>query len=287
MPRLDHTLAVLAALSLLGGCSGGHGSESPGDGGDLDGGPVPSTMVGFSPADLTTAVGPDSALSVLLTDRGGALPPLDELERAVELVSVDGASVAGDVTAGPSTEAHAAELRYRAVEPLADGWYELRFADRFDEPFFVDGRVGVELEPSLFVARLRVGSQPFLRAVTLCLAGGERPPMVHLEFSESVVSTDGEDAALLNDDGTLACALGVEAASAYPGVECRALDPGGLTLELPSTIESLTGVALQRGPDGAAPPPQYRVDASSSGPTGCARFPVVPEESLAPATATH
>lgn len=282
------SLAVLTSLRLLTACSGeGEGEGDPGEDGG-GGGPVPSTIVGFSPVDLTTDVDAAAELTVLLTNAGASLPPLEELEEVVELVSVEGTAVAGEVTSGPSTEVHAAELRFRAAEPLADGWYELRFTDRFEEQFRVDDRVAAELQPSVFVARLRVGSQPFLRAVVLCLAGGERPPVLRLDFSEPVVSPAGEEVGVLNDDGSRACALAVEAASESPGLECRALDAAGeIVLEVPATLESHGGIALQRGPDGGAPPARYTVDAGTPGGTGCVRHPLVPAGSLEAATATR
>jgi len=62
---------------------------------------------------------------------------------------------------------------------------------------------------------------------------------------------------------------------------------GEVILEVPPTIESHSGIALQRGPDGEAPPARYTVDGGTSGGIGCVRHLLVPADSLGAATATR
>lgn len=129
---------------------------------------------------------------------------------------------------------HASPHRADGVRPAC---VHVRHVGRGDGPIF-DLRRAVRVAGAL----RRVGSQPFLRAVSPCLAGTERPPMVRVELSERVVSTDGQGVGVRNEGGALACTLAVEAASEYPGVECPSLDPAG-DLVLPALPARARGFA--------------------------------------------
>lgn len=213
------TAGLLVALSCLAACGTGNGAPmplfdggAPIDGGPLDGGPLDGGDHVPSPSDGSATLGPGKvwfASSDLQTAVGQTVPAL-ELQHAFgasffeadlaavlatvrlrtwpELAAVDARPGAGPVTFDGNR--YTSRIDVTASAALADRWYVLSAS----VPSALSSRLAWDYRQVLFLpsgeagVRFRVGSEPFVRAVTLCEAPTRE--VVIVSFSEAVTRQD-------------------------------------------------------------------------------------------------
>jgi|GEM_PF-5299642 len=165
----------------------------------------PGASVSFRIADRSTAVEPATlGLLVAGSDAERARAAADAVLQGLGLAGPQGESLTFSTRVVPGAKDLSGDVRLQidvVREAWKPGWYELRL--RLDQP----GVVFVQDAPSrdgAHLLRFRIGSEPLLRAASVCVkADGRR--MVVLELSELIPAaqaTAGDTAVLLLAGGT-------------------------------------------------------------------------------------
>lgn len=165
---------------------------------------LPGASVSFRLPDRSTGVKPaDIGLLVVGSDAERARAAADAVLQGLSLAGPQGQDLPFSTRVVPGAKELSGDVRLRVDvvrEAWEPGWYELRL--RLDEP----GALFVQDVPSrdgAQVLRFRIGSEPLLRAASVCVKGDGRR-MVVLDLSEPLPAAQaaGDPAVLLLADGT-------------------------------------------------------------------------------------
>jgi hypothetical protein len=150
----------------------------------------PGASVSFRIADRSTAVEP-SAVGLLIVGSNAerARAAAEAVLRGLTLVGDQGRDLSFTTRIVPGVKDLSGDVRLRIDvirQSWEPGWYELRLA--LDEPDVVFVQSTASDPGGAHLLRFRIGSEPLLRAASVCVKGDGRR-MIVLDLSEPIAAT--------------------------------------------------------------------------------------------------